>query len=845
MPRLFFTFLFVLCTTRALLAQGQLAPKRTLEALRTNEKVQIDARMDEAFWQKAPVADSFYVAWPNPGRQASKKSEVRFAYSDHSLYVFFRCYDNPDSVMHRVTQRDQLENTDFVSVIIDTYRDGQNAVEFTVTPENVQFDSKYSVANANPNNGDSDGEDSSWDAVWNSAARLTEDGWIAEYEIPFSAIRFPKKEVQDWGMQFRRRVVRTGESHSWNEIKPDVQGSLVQMGILSGVTGIKSPVRLSATPFVAAYADQRYQQPGATWSFPYSVGMDIKYGINEAFTLDATVIPDFGQVRSDQRVLNLSPFEVRFQENRPFFTEGTELFNKGNLFYSRRVGAPPINYGAAYDQMRDNEEVTSNPSNSLLLNATKLSGRTNSGLGIGLFNAVEAPAHAVLTNTETGQKREVETSPLTNKNIVVFDQNLKNNSSVTLINTNVMRSGADIDANVTGVVFNLKTPKQTYGLSGKVVNSQRVAPGFRESGFGVNLEGSKTSGNFTFGGGYNLESDRYNPNDLGYLASPNENGGYMWINYSRYKPWWKLNNFWSSMWVEEERLYKPNKWTSSAMGLNFGGNTKSFHNFGFNSAWIFNGRHDYFEAGTADFSQYYDVPSMMRFGSWYNSDQRKKMSVNAFANYRKFDETGRYSYYLDFGIRWRATDKMAIGFNTSRFDSRNEVGNLNYSSGLQSASTGYESLTPAQIANGVFMGHRDVINYENNINFNYAFTNRMNLTMYVRHYWNRVKYRTFELLQPDGSLQPLAYTGRDESNQPVNDEAINIFNVDLIYTWRFAPGSDLLVVYKNSIFDYVQGSATQHNYFYNVGNLTTFPGQNTFSVKVLYFLDYERLRYKR
>jgi Domain of unknown function (DUF5916)/Carbohydrate family 9 binding domain-like len=839
-----FTLLLFACcfAVSSGLAQGQLAPKRTLNTHRIAEKINLDGNMTEAAWQSAEVADQLYVTWPNPGRRATQATEVRMVYDDRALYFFFKCYAHPDSVMQRVTQRDQLENTDFVSVIIDTYRDGQNAVEFTVTPANVQFDSKYSVANANPNEGSPDGEDPSWDAVWHSAARLTDYGWAAEYAIPYAAIRFPKKAVQDWGIQFVRRCARQGESHAWNEIKPDVSGSLIQMGILRGVEGIKSPVRLSATPFVAAYANQQYQQPGTSWSTPYSVGMDVKYGLNDAFTLDATVIPDFGQVRSDQRILNLSPFEVRFQENRPFFTEGTELFNKGGFFYSRRVGSTPLHYGDPYNQLKSNEEVTRNPDRTLLLNATKVSGRTSSGLGIGVFNAVEAPSYATVTDMQEGGTREIQTASLTNKNIMVFDQNLKYNSSVTFINTNVTRSGADLDANLTGLVFNLKTPKQTYGLSGKVATSQRYAAGYRESGYTVSLDGSKTTGNFTYGGGYNLESTDYNPNDLGYLSSPNENGGFVWVNYSRYKPWWKLNNFWSSAWTEHSRLYQPNAWTSSAMGFNFGGNTKSFHNFGMNSSWIFRGQNDYFEAGTDDFSLFYHVPSMFRLGTWYNSDQRKKLMFNVFANHRWFDEAGRRSAYLNFGTRWRASDKLTLGAQIGYSIANNNVGNLAYSTGLQSTSVGYENIDPTDLNDGIFMGHRDIRGFENSLELTYAFTNRMNLAMFGRHYWNRVQYRSFELLQPDGTLRSLPYTGRDANGQALNDEAINIFNIDLIYTWRFAPGSDLLVVYKNSIFDYLSGDGTGYNYFYNAGRLAQYPGQNTFSFKVLYFLDYDRVK---
>ena len=203
--------------------------------------------------------------------------------------------------------------------------------------------------------------------------------------------------------------------------------------------------------------------------------MDVKYGINEAFTLDMTLIPDFGQVQSDNKVLNLTPFEVKYNENRPFFTEGTELFNKGNLFYSRRVGGQPLHYGDVENQISSNEEVVKNPVESKLINATKISGRTKSGLGIGFFNALTKPMYAEVEDNN-GNKREIETNPLTNYNIVVLDQTLKNNSSISAINTNVTRSGSDYDANVTAGLFNFNNKKNTYNWYGKFALSQLIYP---------------------------------------------------------------------------------------------------------------------------------------------------------------------------------------------------------------------------------------------------------------------------------------------------------------------------------------------------------------------------------
>jgi len=152
--------------------------------------------------------------------------------------------------------------------------------------------------------------------------------------------------------------------------------------------------------------------------------MDVKYGINQSLTLDMTLIPDFGQVQSDNQVLNLTPFEVKFNENRAFFTEGTELFNKGNLFYSNRIGGRPLQYWDLYGMATDSSwTIVKNPSETKLINATKISGRLQNGLGIGFFNVITEPQHAVVEDLNKVQHK-VETSPLTNYNILVLNQSL-------------------------------------------------------------------------------------------------------------------------------------------------------------------------------------------------------------------------------------------------------------------------------------------------------------------------------------------------------------------------------------------------------------------------------------
>lgn len=818
MPRLLLLCAFLFHSLSAA-AQAQLAQKKILEATRSQEKIVLDGVLEEKVWQSAQVATDFVFNWPDPGKPATQRTVVRVLYDDAALYIGAQCFDTQaDSIFHRLSKRDELENTDAFSILLDTYRDGQNAVQFGITPDNVQFDSKYSIANANPNNGNHDGEDPAWDAVWRSAARITPEGWVAEIEIPYSALRFPKKDVQDWGVNFFRSVKRRGESDSWNEIKAEIAGTLNQMGILAGLQHIKAPLRLSATPFVAAYANNLYNQasgPRHSWSYPWSVGMDLKYGINEAFTLDATVIPDFGQVRSDQNVLNLSPFEVRFNENRPFFTEGTELFNKGGLFYSRRVGA-----GAQ------------------LLNATKVSGRTKNGLGLGLFNAIENAEFE--SYTSEGKEIREQVSPLTNKSIVVLDQNLRNNSSISLINTNVLRSGAALDANVTGLLFNFKNKAQAYSLTGKAVMSHRISPEKTESGYAAALSAAKTSGNFLWGSDFNLETDTYNPNDLGILFSPNEVSHVAWVNYNYYKPWWKLNNIWSSLWMYNESLYKPwASWVITQFGFNFGGNTKQFQNFGFNgniSPW---GMHDFFEPRTFDYTTYYHIPANMNLYAWYNSDNRKKLTYYMEGGARIFKETNRRSANIYAGLRWRASGKFTIGLGLGNEQSWNNVGGL-WSSEIQEDAVGAPDLPE----NAVVMGRRRIMGFNNNLNASYSFNNKMNVALYARHYWQKAAYKSFYSLNASGELIPSPYTGLSATGEPFNNVAANYFNIDLIYTWRFAPGSDLLLVYKNGVGHHTAGYAVDRGYLYNAGHLMDFAGANNFSFKLLYYLDYERVKRK-
>lgn len=396
----------------------------------------------------------------------------------------------------------------------ESYGNNVNAFAFIVTAAGVEVDGLESVNSF----------DESWNAVWKSAVARTDFGWSFEIRIPYSAVRFPNKPVQEWNLNFWREVRRTRETSHWNPIDPTVFGGITQSGQLKGIESVKSPLRLSVTPYATGYLENSYDDElgKQTWKARMTYGMDLKYGLNDAFTLDMTLIPDFGQTTSDRQVLNLGPFEIQYNENRPFFIEGTDLFQIGNVFYSRRIGATPYNFYSALDGLTGTEEVVNSPNSSPLINGTKISGRTKTGLGIGIFNSVEGRTEALIVDAD-GNERSFQTNPLTNYNVFVLSQNLKNNSTISFVNTNVTREGENRDANVSVGQFNLFSKSGAYNLS-STIKASSVMEDEVTNGHSFSARMAKVSGLFQYDFGYWEESDTYDPNDLGFCTTTMKEG---------------------------------------------------------------------------------------------------------------------------------------------------------------------------------------------------------------------------------------------------------------------------------------------------------------------------------
>lgn len=794
--------------------------QRDIMAHRTQEKILIDGQFNEKSWESAQVTGDFKQFKPRPGEPSTQRTEVRLMYDDQAIYIAAKCYDKPEHVSRILSQRDDFNaNVDNFQIILDTYNDDQNAFNFGVSSMGVQFDSKLTATS----------ENIELNMVWSSAAMITDEGWQAEMRIPYSAFRFPNMEVQNWGINFFRYISRNREESTWNPIKPDFDNWIAQCGSVTNLSGIQPPVRLAFMPYVSAYADHYPVNivGQSNWSSSYNGGMDIKLGLNEAFTLDMTLVPDFGQVVFDNQVLNLSPFEIQFNENRQFFTEGTELFSKSGLFYSRRIGIQSP-YAVLSSNLEENEYLKGVPNSSQLYNATKLSGRTGSGLGIGVFNGITAEQSATAVNSLTGSERPIVVSPLTNYNVLVFDQNLKNNSYVTLTNTNVMREGMFYDANVTGLNTKFNFKENKYYVSGRSAISNKLETANTETGYNWGLNAGKQTGNFVVHTAYFEETDQYDPNDLGFNSNNNKRIIESTIAYRIFKPFWKLNQFASNLTLSYNRLFKPNVYTFTYLNGSVFANSRKFHAFGFEFNSSLTEGYDYFEPRTD--GMYFIRPKWLDLGCWISTNYQKRIALDASVSYVFVARDNWYENAYRISPRIRLSDKLFLVYEFENSFSFNSQG--------YAVAFG----TPSFTTGNVIFGSRDRINMTNTINLRYTLTNRMGITFRLRHYRSTITYDSFFDLNEDGSLTQNNMSGLDADGNSVYNTNFNAFTIDLVYRWVFLPGSEVNVVWKNSIFS--NDKATEAGYLDNLTTMFDYSPLNSLSIKVLYWLDYQSMKRK-
>lgn len=804
--RTLFLILLLSCTL-SIYSQTQ---QKQIAAVRTNLPITLDGVPNEEAWKSAKPVSDFVEMRPTFGQaeNAATRTEIYLLYDDEAVYFAGLNHERTrDSIATQLVGRDEVGVNDFIGIVFDTYQDKINGLGFYVSPLNEQFDIKYAIGN----------EDMSWNAVYHTQTKITDNGWSFEMRIPYSAIRFSKVQVQNWNIHIIRRRAKTGQQYSWSPVDPTKFGFMNQAGTWTGLTDIKPPLRLSFTPYFSTYLT-RDERTTEQWTTSVNGGMDVKYGISDGFTMDMTLIPDFGQVQSDNRVLNLSPFEVKFAENRQFFTEGTELFNKGNLFYSRRIGGEPIH---RYDLMVGPlDTIIENPAQTKLLNATKISGRTRKKLGIGFFNAITNTQYATIQNSNK-EEYKVATDPLTNYNIMVLDQGLKHNSRVTLINTNVWRSGKDYDANVTALDWDLYDKNVNWNFWGQINHSRLMGyeePGKTLSGNMYMLFVGKFKGRFNFDVHRWFADDKYNQNDMGYFTNNNYVTHGFYTGYKWVKPKSFYNNIYLNLNGNYSQLYKPRQYQDFRLNANVNSQLKNLWQVGINGD-IRPERNDFYEARVP--GRLVKQPSSWMTGFWVNTNSAKKYAASFELYHRTAEKYNTSNLEMFISNGYRFSNKLSVSISNYF-----EVHNRNF---------GFAAHSP--ISDSIFMSLRKIRTAENILNTKYSFTNKMWLTLRIRHYWSKVNYSDFMNLNEDGTVTPVASIS---TNPNIN---VNLFNVDMNYTWQFAPGSFINITWKTASDLYDQ--MVMERYFRNLQKSVEAPSFNSLSLKIIYFLDSQAIKKKR
>ena len=844
----------------------------TLDAVRVADgDIKIDGMAVEAPWLRAPAATTFVQFQPGEGTLASERTEARVLYGDDALYVAIRAYESePDQIAGQLTRRDQDSYSDQVGVVIDSYFDRRTAFHFSVNPVGVKHDI-YRF--------DDTQEDSGWDAVWDVATTVDEEGWTAEFRIPYSQLRFRDVPEQTWGINFIREIARKDEIDVWAPTTRQDAAIVSRFGELRGLKELNAPNHLAVSPYSVARLERG---PGEVENPFYrknrtfgTVGADVKYGVTSDLTLDLTLNPDFGQVEADPAQVNLSAFETFLPERRPFFVEGSSIFNFGialgdgdgsteSLFYSRRIGRTPQGSADAPDGgFSDMDAQTT------ILGAWKLSGKTAGGWSIGALHAVTSEESARLAKA-SGDQYDQAVEPFSNYGVLRIQRDFREGrTALGAIATSVNRNGAVADdlglrraAYTGGIDLRHRFADDRYEVSGYLLGSsvqgsedaiataQRSAVRYyqRPDAESFSFDPTRTSlsggsaflsvakiagGHWRFSTGIHTRSPGFEVNDIGYQRDADSFVNWAWVGYRQDSPQgpfrrWGLNWNLFSGWNFDGN--------HTAMGGNVNGQAQ-FKNFW--SVYAGVNRDDGAYSGRV----LRGGPLFLREGStnfWtgFTTDSRKRVAlqVNGWGNVREESDSwnGGISPSLRFRPSGRASVSVAASVNRN-VDDRQWV--RSYTSDIKR----YVFARIDQTTVGMML------------RADYAFSPTLSVQLYAEPFVSAGAYAQYKRVADpvapaygdrfadldartvgDRVFTDIDGNGVEESfDRP--DFNFKQFRSNAVLRWEYMPGSTLFVVWSQGRNHFTE--AGDFNFAGDVRDLFGVAPDNVFMVKLSYWMS--------
>jgi len=805
--------LLVICTEALAGSSG-----KSIVATRTPTTPKIDGFLNDKVWSLAPPSSSFTQFDPIEGAAATESTSVRILYDDNAIYFGIMMYDSrPKGIVRQLTRRDHPSEADRISIAIDSHQDRLTAYNFSVNVSGVQTDGIIS----------SDGVvyDTNWDAVWESATRISSAGWAAEVKIPFSALRFPPKKKYTWGVNFRRYISRKKETDEWVMIPHGQTGMVSKIGHIVGIESISPPAYLELVPY--ALSRQMYQPTAAIEDekkrLEGGLGLDLRYGLTSTATVNATFNPDFGQVEADQAILNLTSFETFYPEKRPFFLEGAQIFDFGTafdgatmrLFYSRRIGLQP-NYQPAVG-----EQVLSLPKKTTILGAGKLTAHTASGLTVGVLEALTDEERATVA-TSIGSTEQRLAAPLSNFTVIRMKQTVLENSSLGAMLTSVNRRGSP-PAQSGGVDWSLRFENSTYATDGYLAFSQTSLNMVdRVTGTAGRLYAGKIAGtHWAYATSYDFTSRNYNINDLGFVLRPNDHGGHSQMEYLELAAPGVLRRY-------SIRIASDYRWNFDNISI-----MKNFEfnpNFELKNFWTLSASFQ------RNFSAYddretrgrglYKRPAEVQLKFDVSTDPRPK-AVGAYSATFLSTAKGGKTFLATADITFRPvtwTELTANIFFGSTINEEAWVVNP------------YDNIPYGNILpDTTVFGSRETKQYSATIGGTITFTKDLTLQIYGQLFLAKGHYDTFRRLVSPSSFVDFdtEFQSRLTARGLSADFNRQVFNANVVLRWEYLPGSTIYLVWTQAR----KGFDDQffNSFSKNVSDSFKLPSDNVFLLKINYW----------
>jgi hypothetical protein len=854
-------------------------PPRIVAASRRQGPIAIDGRLDDAAWRAAPAQTAFWQREPHEGAPPRFPTEFRVVFDDRAVYVAVRAFDpEPALVRGLLTRRDVDSSSDWISVKVDSYHDRRTAFGFSVNPAGVQRDTLHF--------NDTE-QDPSWDAVWESGAAVDGQGWSAELRIPFSQLRFPNSVEQRWGLQVLRRVQRTQELSAWSPWPKEAGQEVSLYGTMVGIRGIEPTRRLELLPYAVAgahlFEPDRADPLLDGHDAVTGLGADVKVGLGPSFTLSGTVNPDFGQVEADPSQVNLSAHEIFFQEKRPFFVEGTDIFRfslgQGDgdgsvetLFYTRRIGSAPHTDPFDYGDFADAPDVTT------IYGAGKLSGKTADGWSIGLLDAVTGQEDAVVAAEGDGaaDSRRVILEPLTNYAVARVRKDLREGR------TSIGAAVTSVNRSLEGTKLALHDQAYTGGVEGvhrfwdeKWTADFRVA-GSYVHGSAEALDETQTSSVHYFqrpdadhldydpertslsgaallwsigktaGGHWRVQSGAdsrtpgFEANDIGFQRRADYYVQWFWAQYREDQPGDLLRNYAVNFNVSRV-------WDMSPQHLSTAGNVNGQVNF-----------HNYWGVGGGVGVDYWardpgglrGGPMLRRdfsYATWFNAwtDTRKPVSGNLSAFGYRAPASGSYGGNVTplVSVQARSNLDLAVGPTLSfNLDDNQYVDAVDDMAGDTHYVLARIRQTTAALT----------------VRASYTFSPRMGLQFYAQPFVSTGRYAEYKeavnpladdyedryyIFQPDEITDMDGVRSIDRNGDGAADFSFDLadFNFrelrsNLVFRWEYRPGSSLFLIWSHGR---TSDSGTQDGRFGLADELSALadePGEHVILAKLNYWL---------